>query len=122
MRISLQEIARKNFQREATGHRLLWAKDGAHFVEETPCAQLEYRMHSSMFEQTLLDSKPLPERYVDAVAGAQFVGMHPKTLERLARRGTVPAHPLGEGSRRKRWRFLISELDIWLRTRKGLPR
>ena len=79
-------------------------------------------MNTSMFEQALLDSKPFPERYVDAVAGGQFVGMHPKTLERLARKGTVPGHPVGEGNRRKRWRFLISELDIWLRTRKGLPR
>ena len=83
---------------------------------------LEYRMNSSMFEQTLLDSKPLPERYVDAVAGGQFVGMHPKTLERLARNGTVPAHPVCEGNQRKRWRFLISELDVWLRSRKGNSR
>ncbi|MHB1959512.1 MAG: helix-turn-helix domain-containing protein [Acidobacteriaceae bacterium] len=52
-------------------------------------------------------------------AGARFVGMHPKTLERLARKGTVPGHPVGEGNKRKRWRFLISELDAWLRARRG---
>lgn len=59
------------------------------------------------------------ERFVDAEEAAQFVGMHPKTLERLARKGTVPGHPIGEGYRRKRWRFLMSELDLWLRARIG---
>lgn len=76
-------------------------------------------MSTSMFERSLADSGNLPERFVDSVAGAQFVGMHPKTLERLARNGTVPGHPVGEGSQRKRWRFLISELDAWLRARRG---
>ncbi len=59
------------------------------------------------------------ERYVDATAASQFVGMHPKTLERLARKGVAPGHPVGEGNQRKRWRFLLSELDIWLRARRG---
>jgi len=57
------------------------------------------------------------ERYVDAEEAARFVGMHPKTLERFARNGVVPGHPIGEGYRRKRWRFLLSELDVWLRAR-----
>ena len=76
-------------------------------------------MSTSMFERSLADPGNLPERFVDSVAGAQFVGMHPKTLERLARKGTVPGHPVGEGNHRKRCRFLISELDTWLRARKG---
>lgn len=59
------------------------------------------------------------ERFVNAQTGAQFVGIHPKTLERLARDGTVPGHPVGKGFRRKRWRFLLSELDGWLRARTG---
>lgn len=61
------------------------------------------------------------ERYVDATFAAQFLGMHPKTLARLARKGIVPAHPIGEGNQRRRWRFLISELDAWLRARQGRP-
>ena len=76
-------------------------------------------MSTLMVERSLRDESSLPERYVDAVVGAQFVGMHPKTLERLARKGTVPGHPVGEGNQRKRWRFLISELDVWLRARRG---
>ncbi len=74
---------------------------------------------NTMLERALLNSSCIPERYVDAVTGAQLVGMHPKTLERLARKGTVPGHPIGEGDQRKRWRFLTSELDTWLRARKG---
>ena len=59
------------------------------------------------------------EPYVDAETAAQFAVMHPKTLERLARKGVAPGHPIGEGTRRKRWRFLLSEIDVWLRARKG---
>lgn len=59
------------------------------------------------------------ERYVDAAAAARFIGMHPKTLARLARKGIVPGHPIGEGHQRKRWRFLETELDAWLRARRS---
>ena len=34
----------------------------------------------------------------------------------MARQGDVPAHPLGNGQRRV-WRFLLSELDVWMRER-----
>jgi excisionase family DNA binding protein len=47
---------------------------------------------------------------------AAFVGFHPKTVERMARSGEIPAHP-ASGVRRKTWRYYPSELDLWLRTR-----
>jgi excisionase family DNA binding protein len=56
------------------------------------------------------------EYYVDAAEAARFLSIHPRTLQQLARAGTVPAHPLGSG-RRKFWRFLLSELDDWLHPR-----
>ena len=56
------------------------------------------------------------EPYVDAQEAARFIGVNPKTVTRLARAGMVPAHPIGNGQRR-RWRFLKSELDIWMRGR-----
>jgi hypothetical protein len=37
-------------------------------------------------------------------------------VQRWAREGKIPAHPLNDGSHRD-WRFLISELDAWLRAR-----
>jgi excisionase family DNA binding protein len=57
-----------------------------------------------------------PESYVDAKEGAAFLRIHPKTLMRLAREGDVPAYAFSEGTRRH-WRFLISELDKWMRTK-----
>jgi excisionase family DNA binding protein len=61
------------------------------------------------------------ERFITADEGADFLGLHPRTVQRLAREGVIPAHPLGNGVR-KRWRFLISELDSWLRERVHSPR
>jgi len=40
--------------------------------------------------------------------------MHPKTVLRKAREGTLPAHPVGRD--RKRWHFYLSELDDWLQS------
>jgi len=57
-----------------------------------------------------------PEPYVDAKEGAAFLRLHPKTLMRLAREGIVPAYSFSEGSRRH-WRFLISELDKWMKSK-----
>ena len=57
-----------------------------------------------------------PEPYVDAKEGAAFLRIHPKTLMRLAREGAVPAYSFSEGTRRH-WRYLISELDKWMKTK-----
>jgi excisionase family DNA binding protein len=45
---------------------------------------------------------------------ARFLNMHPKTVLRKAREGSLPAHPVGRD--RKRWHFYLSELDHWLRS------
>jgi hypothetical protein len=63
-----------------------------------------------------LESNSRLEPYVDAKNGAAFLCIHPKTLMRLAREGTVPAYSFNEGTRRH-WRFLISELDKWMKTK-----
>jgi len=52
---------------------------------------------------------------------AEFVGYHPKTVERMARCGEIPAHPIS-GVHRKTWKFYGSELDAWLRARVNSPR
>lgn len=46
-------------------------------------------------------------------AAAAYLGLDVKTVTRWARKGYLPAHPLGEG-KRKFWRFLESELSEWL--------
>lgn len=54
------------------------------------------------------------EPYVDSLRAAEFLAMSRKTLLELARKGRVPAHPVGQGVR-KTWKFRISELDSWMR-------
>jgi hypothetical protein len=75
----------------------------------------------SIAEKQIDPSEPIPvlrvpEPYVDAVEGSAFLHMHPKTLMRLAREGTVRAYSFSDGVRHH-WRFLISELDAWMKTR-----
>jgi excisionase family DNA binding protein len=41
---------------------------------------------------------------------ARLLGIHPKTLQKLAREGKVPAIRIGD-----LWRFRATELDLWLR-------
>ena len=43
---------------------------------------------------------------------AALLGIHPKTLERMARRGEVPALKVG-----RYWRFRSTELDSWVRSK-----
>jgi excisionase family DNA binding protein len=44
---------------------------------------------------------------------ARLLNIHPKTLQRMARRGQVPAHRIGD-----LWRFRASELDDWFRGKR----
>lgn len=50
------------------------------------------------------------EPLLDTQRAAELLGIHPKTLQKLARAGTVPCHRIGD-----LWRFRASELDTWLR-------
>jgi len=56
-----------------------------------------------------------PEPYVDASRAAEFLAMSRKMLLSLARRGALPAHPVGDGVR-KVWKFRLSELDSWMQS------
>ena len=56
------------------------------------------------------------EPFVNAMEAGKFVQLHPATVQRLAREGALPAHPVGDGQRR-RWRFRLSELQEWLSAR-----
>jgi hypothetical protein len=59
--------------------------------------------------------KPVPlEPFVEAEEAAGFLRMSAEYLKKLARAGKVPAHPRGDGQRR-RWFFLMSELAEWMR-------
>ena len=60
--------------------------------------------------------QPFPlEPFVEADEAAPFLRMSPDYLKKLARAGKIPAHPRGDGQRR-RWLFLMSELAEWMRS------
>jgi excisionase family DNA binding protein len=50
------------------------------------------------------------EQYVSPEDAAAFLKVNRLKIIRMARSGSVPAHPLGTGKRRQ-WRFKLSELD-----------
>lgn len=54
------------------------------------------------------------EPFVSAERAAEFLAMSRKTILVLARKGYLPAHPVGQGPR-KAWKFRLSELDCWMR-------
>lgn len=56
------------------------------------------------------------EVFVNASEAGDFLELHPATVQRFAREGLIPAHPVA-GGKRKHWRFLLSELAEWLRSR-----
>ena len=49
------------------------------------------------------------ETLLTATEAARLLKIHPKTLQRMARQGRVPAKRIGD-----LWRFRASELDHWL--------
>ncbi len=55
------------------------------------------------------------ERLVDSREAAALLQIHPKTLQRLARKGEIRAMRIG-----KLWRFRASDLDAWVHLRLDL--
>jgi excisionase family DNA binding protein len=51
------------------------------------------------------------ERVLNTEEAAALLQIHPKTLQRMAREGAVPAFRIGD-----LWRFRASALDEWLRS------
>lgn len=49
------------------------------------------------------------EPLLDEAQAGKLLGLHPKTLQRLARQGTIPAIRLG-----RYWRYRASALNHWI--------
>jgi excisionase family DNA binding protein len=49
------------------------------------------------------------EPLMSSEQAAALLQIHPKTLQKMARAGTVPCHRIGD-----LWRFRASELDTWV--------
>jgi hypothetical protein len=76
----------------------------------------EHSHNAGKTSATLAVGLPVLEQYVEAEQAAPFVHMSPRHLKKLAREARIPAHFRGDGQRR-RWLFLLSELDSWMRAR-----
>ena len=59
--------------------------------------------------QALLPGAFFPEPLLDSDQAAAILQLHPKTLQRMARRGDIRALQIG-----KVWRFRASVLDEWI--------
>ena len=57
------------------------------------------------------------EPLIDSEEAAGLLGIHPKTLQQLARQGKVPTVRVG-----KFWRFRKTELNSWLGSGVKYPR
>ncbi len=65
-------------------------------------------------------SGPHCEALIDAERAGELLGIHPKTVKRLAGEGVIPGMRIG-----KLWRFRESVLDAWTRAQlncSGHPR
>ena len=58
----------------------------------------------------MITASPAFEPLLDSKDAAKLLSIHPKTLQRQARAGTVPAFRIGD-----LWRFRASDLDAWVR-------
>jgi len=56
---------------------------------------------------SLINCEPL----IDSDAASRILGVHPKTVKRLARKGVLPGMRIG-----KLWKFRASILDKWMRS------
>ena len=65
-------------------------------------------------ESQARDPNALPgiEALLTSRQAAQVLKIHPKVLERMAKRGEVPALKVG-----KFWRYRVSALDAWIDSR-----
>jgi excisionase family DNA binding protein len=67
---------------------------------------------ASGFGPTVFEATPYVEPVIDSEEAARFLNINPKTLQKMARTGSVPAYRIG-----KLWKFRISDLDEWLRSK-----
>jgi len=63
----------------------------------------------AIVQEVVGEPSPLPERFVDTEAAAEFLAMSPAALRMAAFRGTIPCSRMG-----RRLRFRLSDLATWV--------
>jgi len=62
---------------------------------------------------TASDHEHFMESFVTATEIAKYLSISPRTVAKMAREGRLPAHRIS-GSKRKTWRFLVSEVAAFV--------
>jgi excisionase family DNA binding protein len=65
--------------------------------------------NGSVVKKPASASRVLPEPLLDSDEAASIMKIHPKTLQKLARKGIVRGVHIG-----KLWRFRLSEIERWI--------
>ena len=82
------------------------------FATDTSSSPESSAVHRSVGERVYEGAAPvLHEHFVSAEVVAEFLLITRRQVLDMARKGDIPAHPLGRG-RRKTWRFKLSEVDL----------
>lgn len=85
-------------------------------LEEAPPEKQERQPGSeirSLLSSALLNPPPYGiETLLTTKEASQILKIHPKVLERMAKRGDVPAMKVG-----KFWRYRATTLDAWINSR-----
>jgi excisionase family DNA binding protein len=64
---------------------------------------------STVAKKPVQSTRQLPEPLLDSDEAASIMRIHPKTLQKLARKGIVRGVHVG-----KLWRFRASEIEHWI--------
>ena len=84
--------------------------DSGNSPRSTDLRHVAQKNTPNWFPETQLGTERAePEPFVDAHRAAEFLFLTPRRVLELARKGRIPAHPLGDGVRNV-WRFRLSEL------------
>jgi len=97
----------KSFQTSVFSTRL--ARD----ERVTVCKSLREQKETKIMPEPAIALRRQPMAFEPALTSeeaARLLNIHPKTLLRMARKGQVPGHRIGD-----LWRFRASELDAWFR-------
>jgi hypothetical protein len=81
---------------------------------ENPARSIDVSTHFAFHQPTQF---PVREPYVKADVAAEFLNLSQKHILRLARENVLPSHNVSRRNRKRQHkRFLISELDVWMRS------
>ena len=90
--------------KKRTGHEIMYgAAVINNVVEMQPAPKL------SPVDMEAIANTHAYEPFVDEHVVAHFLKITPRRVLEMARKGEIPAHPLGK--KRKTWRFRMSEID-----------